>query len=150
MKKKNQLVYNWIFIPVWNKCRNGYFKKSVEINRGSRIIKTNHMYLVYKTFQGRNLSKIFGGILENWWLMIHSDCIWLLGSLEHLLIFTAATSSTIFLYTNCADCVHWITLIGMSQCFFPSPCPVWIRFCQVNFYQKFPIFFGVENWHQFG
>jgi hypothetical protein len=25
------------------------------------------MYLVYKTFQGRNLSKIFGGILENWW-----------------------------------------------------------------------------------
>ena len=31
-EKKNQLVYNWIFIPVWNECRNGYFKKSVEIN----------------------------------------------------------------------------------------------------------------------
>ena len=30
-----------------------------------RIIKTNHMYLVYKTFQGRNLSNFFGGILEN-------------------------------------------------------------------------------------
>ena len=30
-----------------------------------RIIKTNHMYLVYKTFQGRNLSDFFGGILEN-------------------------------------------------------------------------------------
>ena len=29
-----------------------------------RIIKTNHMYLVYKTFQGRNLSNFFGGILE--------------------------------------------------------------------------------------
>ena len=33
-EKKFQLVYNWIFIPVWNECRNGYFKKSVEINRG--------------------------------------------------------------------------------------------------------------------
>ena len=32
-----------------------------------RIIKTNHMYLVYKTFQGRNLSNFFGGILENRW-----------------------------------------------------------------------------------
>ena len=29
-----QFVYNWIFIPVWKECRNGYFKKSVEINRG--------------------------------------------------------------------------------------------------------------------
>ena len=26
------------------------------------IIKTNHMYLVYKTFQGKNLSNFFGGI----------------------------------------------------------------------------------------
>ena len=32
-----------------------------------RIIKTNDTYLVYKTFQGRNLSNFFGGILENWW-----------------------------------------------------------------------------------
>ena len=30
-----------------------------------RIIKTNQMYLLYKTFQGRNLSNYFGGILEN-------------------------------------------------------------------------------------
>ena len=30
-----------------------------------RIIKSNHMFLVYKTFQGRNLSHFFGGILEN-------------------------------------------------------------------------------------
>ena len=30
-----------------------------------RIIKTNHIYLVYKTFQGRNLSIFLGGILEN-------------------------------------------------------------------------------------
>ena len=30
-----------------------------------RIIKTNHMYLVYKTFQVRILSNFFGGILEN-------------------------------------------------------------------------------------
>ena len=33
----------------------------------SRIIKTNHMFLVCKTFQGRNLSKIFGDILEIQW-----------------------------------------------------------------------------------
>ena len=33
-EKKFQLVYYWNFIPVWNKCQNGYFKKSVEINRG--------------------------------------------------------------------------------------------------------------------
>ena len=33
-EKKFHLIYNWIFIPVWNKCQNGYFKKSVEINRG--------------------------------------------------------------------------------------------------------------------
>ena len=36
--KKNQLVYNWIFIPVWNECRNGYFKKPVEINRGLTFV----------------------------------------------------------------------------------------------------------------
>ena len=29
-----QTLYNWIFIPVWNECWNGYFKKPVEINRG--------------------------------------------------------------------------------------------------------------------
>ena len=34
---KFQLVYNWIFIPVWNECRNGYFKKPVEINRGKGL-----------------------------------------------------------------------------------------------------------------
>ena len=28
------------------------------------------------------------------------------------------------------------------------PCPFWIRFCQLNFYQKFPNFFCVENCHQ--
>ena len=31
-----------------------------------------------------------------------------------------------------------------------SPCPFWIRFCQLNFFQKFPNFFGGENWHQSG
>ena len=30
-----------------------------------RIFKTNHMYLVYKTSQARNLSNFFGVILEN-------------------------------------------------------------------------------------
>ena len=32
-----------------------------------RIIKTNYMYLVYNTFQGRNLSNFSSGILENRW-----------------------------------------------------------------------------------
>ena len=32
-----------------------------------RIIKTNHMYLAHKTFQGRNLSNLFGAILDNRW-----------------------------------------------------------------------------------
>ena len=26
-----------------------------------------------------------------------------------------------------------------------SPCPCWIKFCQQNFFQKFPNFFGGEN-----
>ena len=32
-----------------------------------RIIKTNPMYLVYKTFNGKNLANFLGGILENRW-----------------------------------------------------------------------------------
>ena len=32
-----------------------------------RLIKTNQMYLVYKTFQCRNQSNFFGGILESRW-----------------------------------------------------------------------------------
>ena len=32
--KKFQLVLKSIFISVWNKCPNGYFKKPVQINRG--------------------------------------------------------------------------------------------------------------------
>ena len=47
-----------------------------------RIIKTNYVYLVYKTFQGRNLSNFFGRILENQWFskyfQILSDLYWLL------------------------------------------------------------------------
>ena len=31
-----------------------------------------------------------------------------------------------------------------------SPCLFWTRFCQLNFYQKFPKNFGGENWHQSG
>jgi hypothetical protein len=27
-----------------------------------------------------------------------------------------------------------------------SSCPFWIRFCQLNFYQKFPNIFGGKNW----
>ena len=38
-EKKFQLVHNWIFIPVWNDCQNGYFKKPVEINRGKVCLR---------------------------------------------------------------------------------------------------------------
>ena len=31
-----------------------------------------------------------------------------------------------------------------------SPCPFWIGFCQLNFYQKYPNYFGGENCHQSG
>ena len=33
-----QLVLNSIFIPVWNNCPNGFFKKPVQINRGLDLI----------------------------------------------------------------------------------------------------------------
>ena len=29
-----------------------------------------------------------------------------------------------------------------------TPCPFWIRFCLLIFYQTFPNFFGGENWRQ--
>ena len=38
--KKIQLVHNWIFIPVWNECRSGYFKKPVEINKGRERLRS--------------------------------------------------------------------------------------------------------------
>ena len=31
-----------------------------------------------------------------------------------------------------------------------SSCSCWIKFCHLNFFQKFPNFFGGENWHQMG
>ena len=34
LEKKIQLVLKLIFISVWNKCPNGYFKKPVQINKG--------------------------------------------------------------------------------------------------------------------
>ena len=33
-EKGFQLVYNWIFIFVWNKCHNRYFKKAEDLNSG--------------------------------------------------------------------------------------------------------------------
>ena len=69
-------------------------------------------YLVRIHFQGRNLSII----LKKGWFhkYIHSDCIWPLGSLEHLLIFTAATSSTIFLVSIHKLC-RLCALVGQYQ-----------------------------------
>ena len=40
-----------------------------------------------------------------------------------------------------------LNLIGMILL---SPCPFWIRFCQLSIYQKFLNLFGVENWNQSG
>ena len=52
-EKKFQLLYYWNFFPVWNICQNGYFKKSVEINRRFAIFKNskswNHHFLLKKT-----------------------------------------------------------------------------------------------------
>ena len=38
----------------------------------------------------------------------------------------------------------FLTLFGTGGGAFLSPCPCWIRFCQLNFFQKFPNFFEVE------
>ena len=65
--KKNQLVHNWIFIPVQNECRNGNLKKPVEINRGKErfmilsFVKTTIHYY-WKTLK----------ISEHWFLLL--DC----------------------------------------------------------------------------
>ena len=40
---------------------------------------------------------------------------------------------------------YLLTPIGMRQGIFTSPCPFWVEFCQLNFYQKFPNFFEGEN-----
>ena len=49
--KKIQLVHNWIFIPVWNECWNGNFKKPVEINRGIRLLSGSCQDFVRKLLE---------------------------------------------------------------------------------------------------
>ena len=50
-------------------CPESLFRLGMFCTHLSRLslgmIKTNCIYIVYKTFQGRNLSNFFGGILEN-------------------------------------------------------------------------------------
>ena len=72
---KSECTYEFIDFPKYHQiflidfCPERLFRLGMLCTHLSRvavrIIKTNHMYLVYKTFQGRNLSKNFGGILEN-------------------------------------------------------------------------------------
>ena len=72
---KSECIYAFIDFPKYHQkklidfCLESLFKLGMLCTHLSRvslgIIKTNCMYLVYKTFQGRNLSNFFGGILEN-------------------------------------------------------------------------------------
>ena len=74
---KSEYIYEIINFPKYhqkyliNFCPESLFKLGMLCTHLSRvalrIIKTNHKYLVYKTFQGRNLPNFFDGILENQW-----------------------------------------------------------------------------------
>ena len=72
---KSECIYEIIDFPKYHRknltdfCPESLFRLGMFCTQLSRvaliIIKTNCMHLVYKTFQGRNLSIFFGGILEN-------------------------------------------------------------------------------------
>ena len=72
---KSECIYEIIDFPKYHLrnlidfCPERLFRPGMLYTYLSRVtlrkIKTNHMYLVYKTFQGRNLSNFFCGILEN-------------------------------------------------------------------------------------
>ena len=72
---KSECIYEIIDFPKYHRkifiyfCPESLFRLGMLCTHLSRvalsIIKTNHMYLVYKTFQARNLSNFFGAILEN-------------------------------------------------------------------------------------
>ena len=72
---KSECIYEIIDFPKYHQknlidfCPESLFRLgmlSTHLSRVAlRIIKTSHMYLVYKTCKGRNLSIFFGGILEN-------------------------------------------------------------------------------------
>ena len=74
---KSECIYEIIDFPKYhwknliNICPERLFRLGMLCTQLSRvalrIIKTNHIHLVYKTFQGRNLSNFFSGILENRW-----------------------------------------------------------------------------------
>ena len=71
----SECIYDIIDFPKYHRkklpdfCPENLFRLGMLCTHLSRVnlrlIKTNHMYKVYKTFQGRNLSEKFGGILEN-------------------------------------------------------------------------------------
>ena len=72
---KSECIYEIIDFPKYHQknlidfCPESLFRLGMLCTHLSRvalrIIKTNHLYLAYKTFQGRNLSNFLGGILEN-------------------------------------------------------------------------------------
>ena len=63
---KSEYVYEIIDYPKYHRnflidfCPESFFRLGMLRTHPSRIIKTNHMYLVYKSFQGRNLSNFSG------------------------------------------------------------------------------------------
>ena len=68
------------------------------------------------------------------------------------------TLGKLYRYTKVLDSVHlFVTkpLVHFNPIWheaghFYLPCNLGIGFCQLNLYQKFPNFFGDENWHQSG
>ena len=72
---KSECIYEIIDFPKYHQknlidfCPERLFRLVMLCTHQSRvllrIIKTSHMYLVFKTFQARNLSNFFGAILEN-------------------------------------------------------------------------------------
>ena len=72
--KKFQLVLKSNFISVWNKCPNGYFKKPVQINRGTVFI--NHDFLLELFLEHFIFWKsIFLNIMPNYWRTVSGGWI---------------------------------------------------------------------------
>ena len=61
----------------------------------------------------------------------------------------AVTKGPFIFYVSsfCDLCMIYVLIVNPNWHeggHFPPPCPFWMRFCQLNFYQKFPTFFVVK------
>ena len=67
---KSECMYEIVHFPKYHRknlidfCPERLFRLGMLCTHLSRVT-LRIMYLVYKTFQGRNLSNFFGGILDN-------------------------------------------------------------------------------------